>query len=192
MLFPGIIHFIGAVAFHIIRKSGKEPLDVSDSDRNRQRSGGFWESFDEFRTCHEQAKRTIKVEKPSFTTVALNNVTQFLILLHLLVGTIIFSSCQFLRLFDAIPVIGRYAISTLVCRFISVYELRGMSDKLEVGFPDSSVQDESISIKGRCPIGKCGLDSQEQRPRPESTGGDVSKPIANQSSQYTVLQRLGR
>lgn len=45
-------------------------------------------------------------------------------------GTMIFSSLLFLRITDALPVIFRYALSAIICRFVSRYEVAGMSERL--------------------------------------------------------------
>ena len=59
-------------------------------------------------------------------TVFLNETTGFLVFLHLAVGTLIFSSLQFISVIDAMTVIARYIASGLVCRIILMQELDGL------------------------------------------------------------------
>jgi hypothetical protein len=134
VLAPGSIHLVGAAAFHKIHKAVRNPSPSPESLPNggHARVRRFWHSFKEFTTCYKHTQRTIEAEAPGFVTIMLNNFAQVLVILHILVGTIIFSSCQFLRFIDAVPVIARYAASSLVCRFINAYELRGMHARLVV------------------------------------------------------------
>jgi hypothetical protein len=134
------IHLLGAVAFHKIPKS-VEQLNSTGlptasltflPSKTRRRFPNFSHPWDEFKTCYGNAERRIQAQPPNLIPIILNNLAQMLVVLHILIGTIIFSSCQFLRFTDAIPVIARYAASSLVCRFINVYELRGMNARLVV------------------------------------------------------------
>jgi hypothetical protein len=129
VLFPGLIHLIAAITFRRIPKfehGGRCP---------GQRV--HW-SIEELMPCHTQAKLTIEVQPPNETTIVLNDATQVLVIFHITLGTIIFSSCQFLRLADVVPVILRYSVSGIVCRFITVYELRGMSSTLDIDYTQYS------------------------------------------------------
>jgi hypothetical protein len=134
VLVPGFIHLLGAVAFHTIHKALKTPSSSprTHPDGDHDQVDRFWHSFNEFTTCYGYAPRTIAAETPRLLPIILNNIAQALVVLHILVGTIIFSSCQFLRFMDAVPVIAKYATSSLVCRFINAYELRGMNARLAV------------------------------------------------------------
>ena len=53
-------------------------------------------------------------------------LTSTVVILHVIYGTAILSSTLFVSALDALGVIGQFLGSTLVCRAILTYELRGM------------------------------------------------------------------
>ena len=59
----------------------------------------------------------------------------------------LFSSLLPLRFVDAVPLIFRYALSVLVCRLISAYELAGMSETLKVRYAEE--REEGNKEEGR-------------------------------------------
>jgi hypothetical protein len=105
-------------------------------------------------------------------------------------GTIIFSSCQFLRFMDAIPIIARYAASALVCRFINTYELRGMNAKLMVEVWDHDTQHNTVIATG-VPAGDTSRTvSHHQTPRDQSSG-NLSKNSESQLKQHVATKDAG-
>lgn len=70
--------------------------------------------------------------------------------IHVIFGTLAFSSMQFISVKDAFGVIGRYTASVIVCRVIVMYELSGLrsaTDTVNEGpFEDDSL-DPSAGIK---------------------------------------------
>jgi hypothetical protein len=128
VLFPGLIHILGAISFRRIPKSERA------SEDSGQRM--HW-SIQELLPCHAQEKLRVEVDLPDTTTMMLNNVAQFLAVFHVVVGILIFSGCQFLRMTDAVPLIWRFCVSALMCRFIYIYELRGMSCTLDIDYRSS-------------------------------------------------------
>jgi hypothetical protein len=80
----------------------------------------------------------VVVDSPDSITMILNNAAQCLVVFHIMIGTLIFSGCQFLRMTDAVPLIWRFSISALICRLINIYELRGMSSTLDIKYKSSS------------------------------------------------------
>lgn len=45
---------------------------------------------------------------------------------HLVFGTLVFSSLMFIATLDATKIVLRYMVSGLLCRFVLLYELSGM------------------------------------------------------------------
>jgi len=65
-------------------------------------------------------------------------------------GTMIFSSLLFLRITDAVPVIFRYALSAIICRFINQYELAGMSERLDYEYVKQDPIPTADSLETDC------------------------------------------
>lgn len=59
-------------------------------------------------------------------------------ILHIILGTLVFSSVLFISTQDATLVVAQYLASTLVCRAVLIYELRGLSETVLVREWDSS------------------------------------------------------
>jgi len=161
VLFPGLIHTLAAVAFYQIPKSVKEPIPPSRLNETGWRLRRLRQSSDEFTSCQAHDKRAIIARSPALKTLLLNNIAQLLVVFHVTLGTIIFSSCQFLRFRDAVPVIARYALSALVCRFINAYELRGMSNTLQVEYETHPVKRKTAAQTLPNTIPSNGLPEQQ-------------------------------
>jgi hypothetical protein len=158
VLFPGLIHLLGVISFWRIPKS----------QRGREGSNErlHW-IIEELQLCHAQTRLSIEVQSPDSTTIMLNNIAQSLVAFHVMVGTLIFSGCQFLRMTDAVPLILRFSVSALMCRFINIYELRGMSRTLDI-------DDTRHPDGGRAPRPVRGI----QQPRPvASIPGQLSSNL---------------
>lgn len=190
VLFPGLIHVIAAAAFHRIPKSVKQPGQTSEQDEMGWRRRPFWGSFDELRACHAHTKRTIIAGSPGLMTLVLNNVAQFLVVIHIVLGSVIFSSCQFLRFVDAIPVILRYTLSTLVCQFINAYELHGMSETLQVELECMEHTTKKKTTDHTYPGTSSGQDFPEQQLRSDKVPAGVSVHPRGQPSQLQATQQL--
>jgi hypothetical protein len=192
VLLPGLIHVLAAAAFFRIPKSVKEPGQPLRPNETGWRLRRLWESSDEFRTCQAHNKRTIIARSPSLMTLVLNNIAQILVVFHIILGTIIFSSCQFLRFRDAIPVIARYAISAIVCRFINVYELRGMSNTLQVEYETHPVKGKTAAQILPRTIPSNGLLEQQSPLDQASADNSVSlgsRPLEPQTTQQLGIQQ---
>ncbi|OCL11449.1 hypothetical protein AOQ84DRAFT_437698 [Glonium stellatum] len=59
-------------------------------------------------------------------TVFFNQAAGLMSFLHILFGTLVFSSLMFIATLDAMNVIARYLISGLACKLVVAYELNGM------------------------------------------------------------------
>jgi hypothetical protein len=189
VLLPGLIHVLAALAFYRIPKSVKEPSQPLRPHETSSRLRRLWESSDEFRTCQAHNKRTIIAGSPDLMTLVLTAIAQLLVVFQIILGTTIFSSCQFLRFRDAIPVIARYALSAIVCRFINVYELRGMSNTLQVEY-------ETHSLKGKVaaqllPETMPCKDLLEQRSPLDQVSADISISLGSQPLQPQPTQQSG-
>ena len=73
---------------------------------------------------------------------------------HILFGTLILASMLFISLSDAVGIVGRYVLSTVVCRLVLEFELVGMSqDRVRVvglgapnGLHSSSIELDELNV----------------------------------------------
>ncbi|KAJ5605559.1 hypothetical protein N7510_008340 [Penicillium lagena] len=78
---------------------------------------------------HEKLELTWKPE--SYLFVAISWWTSLLTVVHLIWGTVVFSSIQFIGYMDCIPLIARFMGSAVICRAILMFELAGMRNALQ-------------------------------------------------------------
>jgi hypothetical protein len=105
VLVPSGIHVLGAASFRCTPKS------ITKSS-----SGGV-------------DKDVINVSPPTAWTLLLNMFALGSVTTHVVFGTLVFSSLLFLTVMDALRVVLQYVLSTVVCRFVSQFELMLMSEK---------------------------------------------------------------
>ncbi|KAK0721784.1 hypothetical protein B0T26DRAFT_700281 [Lasiosphaeria miniovina] len=78
--------------------------------------------------------RTPKDENKLF--LVLSMLTSAATTSYTIFGFLCFASIQFISVYDALIVIGRYTVSVVVCRFIALYELSGLANVVEDGDND--------------------------------------------------------
>lgn len=81
---------------------------------------------EEFNLCahHSKAQLTLHPETNSF--ILFSWLTSMGTILHIIFGTLVFSSMLFIASGDAVIVVGRLLASTAVCRVILMFEISGM------------------------------------------------------------------
>jgi len=130
VLIPGCIHIIGAVAFRMTPMRREQATALSNTllpATNAAKDVSLDSPGNKLR-----APVVIIAQPPTPWTLVLNSVAVGFSLGHAVYGTLVFSSLLFLMVSDAVPVIFRYASSSLLCRFINQYELALMSEEYEV------------------------------------------------------------
>lgn len=72
-----------------------------------------------------ETKGTVKflVSQESLLCAGLSAVVSIFIALHIILGTLVFSSMLFISVRDCIPVLGRFLASLIICRIVLIYEL---------------------------------------------------------------------
>lgn len=108
VLIPSIIHVFGVASFWCTPKK----IDNSSSE------GGD--------------KVVIKAYPPTVWTLLLNLLAVSCVTVHIIFGTLVFSSLLFLTVLDALRVVVQFALSAVTCRIISQYELILMSERYMV------------------------------------------------------------
>ncbi|KAL7793059.1 hypothetical protein V8C37DRAFT_111206 [Trichoderma ceciliae] len=108
VLIPSVIHVFGAISFRLTPKKSE----------NSSSGGGD--------------KHEIKVSPPTASTLLFNIVAVSCVSVHIMFGTLAFSSLLFLTVLDAVRVVVQFALSAMVCRFIGQYELMLMSERYSV------------------------------------------------------------
>ena len=122
-------HGISASAFYFSRSMRAE-RKANQQQRKEENTAGIWRARfkREATICAAKRRRGYlehREEEP-FWVIALNLLSVMLGLGLLIFGTLLFSSLLFVGIIDAVGVIFQYFISTVVCRVIMVFELRGI------------------------------------------------------------------
>jgi hypothetical protein len=129
-LAPILIYFAVCVPYHFtsvaafFRAACEEP-SVSGAKENRPKWTSFWR-LETALSSNQQKCEMSDIPAMSKTVSGLLNLGFALGLIHMIVGTVIFSSLLFISAVDTLPVILRYAVSAAVCRGILAFELGGM------------------------------------------------------------------
>ncbi|KAK5138136.1 hypothetical protein LTR08_004831 [Meristemomyces frigidus] len=144
-----VVHFMGAGAVWLrLRLSNTAPgIDNPDRPyilevlrREFQLSGS-----------HDGTK--LEYKKESYWFVALSWSTSLGTVLHIIFGTLMFSSTIFISTRDALYVSAQYLGSTLVCRMILMFEISGLRTVVEVGeteYKDRTDEEETlVPVQGK-------------------------------------------
>ncbi|KAB8273842.1 hypothetical protein BDV30DRAFT_238369 [Aspergillus minisclerotigenes] len=117
-----IIHILGAIAVNrrirIVELSADPPVTFLRKARRRV--------SEEFRLSADQAKASLTFKQQSYTFICTSWCTSTGTILHLIYGTLTFSSIVFISTQDALGVVARYLASTIICRVILMFEIHGM------------------------------------------------------------------
>ncbi|OAL32871.1 hypothetical protein AYO20_07662 [Fonsecaea nubica] len=118
------VHFFGTWSVHCrtrisIRPSEKPPT-------------GLWQMLCAEFTPSASRKQAaqLEIKEETYLYIFLSWFTATGTVLHIVYGTLVFSSLIFISTSDATAVVGRYLASTLVCRVIVMYELSGLREVL--------------------------------------------------------------
>ncbi|KAE8418853.1 hypothetical protein BDV36DRAFT_294708 [Aspergillus pseudocaelatus] len=117
-----ILDILGAIAVKL-RIRIDEPSD--DSPITRLGKSRRWVG-QEFRLSADQAKASVTFKRQSYAFVCISWCTSTGTILHLIYGTLTFSSIVFISTQDALGVVARYLASTIICRVILMFEIHGM------------------------------------------------------------------
>jgi hypothetical protein len=129
-LLPVAIHAFAVVGFFLSRRmyeeNGLQTTPSSPISRSRTWTSRFFRSEVTSYVEVKLAKRKKRFVRPRMITLYFYNLAAFASILHLIMGTAVFSSLLYIGVVDAIRLLLRYAASALACRFIVCYELGGL------------------------------------------------------------------
>ncbi|KAI2602618.1 hypothetical protein GGR54DRAFT_494659 [Hypoxylon sp. NC1633] len=150
VLVPAFLHLLAVISFWVT------PRGISRIAKGRRNSSGLMSPPEraktdtyalqkrhinqvsiQYDTAPRDDRLVLYTERPSLWTLALQYIATGCAVGHVLYGTMVFSTLMFLMVSDAVPVIMRYALSAVVCRTISRYELAVMSQKYRVEYVDT-------------------------------------------------------
>lgn len=95
----------------------------------------------------DQEEATLEYLKESYYFVVLSWCVSTGTVLHVMHGTLVFSSILFISTQDALKVAAQYVASTLVCRMILMFELSGMSGVIKA--EDTGGQHVYVAAQGK-------------------------------------------
>jgi hypothetical protein len=87
---------------------------------------------EEFQLTARQWSATVHYKQEAYSFIFCSWCTSTGAVLHIMYGTLVFSSILFISAQDAMQVAARYLSSTLMCRIILKMEIRGMCSTIEI------------------------------------------------------------
>ncbi|KFY48430.1 hypothetical protein V495_01344 [Pseudogymnoascus sp. VKM F-4514 (FW-929)] len=87
---------------------------------------------EEFQLTARQSPATLHSQQEGYLFILCSWCTSTGAVLHIMYGTLVFSSILFISAQDAIKVAARYLCSTLICRIILKFEIIGMRGVMEI------------------------------------------------------------
>lgn len=128
------IHLFGSLSVHLRVKIIPIGPDMSTSRRDR-----LWHRILRDRILREitpsaaRGKAKLVFKDETYTYIFLAWFTCVGTVLHIICGTLIFSSILFISTSDAVTVVSRYLSSTLLCRAVLMFELSGLRQVVDEG-----------------------------------------------------------
>jgi hypothetical protein len=130
-ILPALIQAPAAVGFHLSRRRYEASgwLVLPSATRSSSFGGKLAHllraEFTPYAAVRLAAPKGKDV-KPRTTTIYLYNLAAFGNIIHLIIGTTVYSSLLYIGVIDAMILLIRYGASALVCRLIVCYELCGL------------------------------------------------------------------
>jgi hypothetical protein len=121
------VHIFGAIAVAMRIRI----YEISSEGLYRQRK--FMRVIrDEFKLSSNQPKATLDLTDETLWFLGVSWFTAFGTVVHIIFGTLVFSSILFITTLDAVRVVFQLLGSTCVCRAILMYELSGMRQAVTI------------------------------------------------------------
>jgi len=125
------VHFFGT--WSVYCRTG-----ISTKPDDGKTPGGLWQVLRaEFTPSASRQGANLEIKEETYLYVFLSWFTATGTVLHIVYGTLVFSSLIFISTSDATAVVARYLASTLVCRAIVMFELSGLREVLSDRAKDS-------------------------------------------------------
>lgn len=84
----------------------------------------------EFQLNCQRAHFDVEIRQETYRFIFLSWCTSIGVILHIVAGTVVFSSILFISTQDALGVLGRYLASTIICRAISMFEINSLKARV--------------------------------------------------------------
>jgi hypothetical protein len=153
-IFPVVIHLVGAGSWYL-SNTMKAVRNVGESNK---RSNWIRRLRNEYRLCSMREDRSYLEQEQKISpnsdgrvTIMMNQAADIMSFVHMIFGTLTFASSTFIGTLDSVTVIGRYYISTLICRLILVGELGGIT-YAERQSHSSTQEDELLATEARIKV----------------------------------------
>ncbi|KIW24268.1 uncharacterized protein PV07_09995 [Cladophialophora immunda] len=117
------VHFFGTWSVYCRTRISIKPDEKTPA--------GLWQMISaEFTPSASRQGADLEIKEETYLYIFLSWFTATGTVLHIVYGTLVFSSLIFISTSDATAVVARYLASTLVCRAIVMYELSGLREVL--------------------------------------------------------------
>jgi hypothetical protein len=127
------VHLFGTLSVHI-----RVRIVTGGSDVNTSRRGRLWRGIlREFIPSAAQEDAELEIKNETYLYIVLAWFTSTGTVLHIIYGTLLFSSLLFISTSDAVVVVLRYLLSTWACRAMVMFELSGLRQVLDRQKEDS-------------------------------------------------------
>ncbi|KIW66519.1 hypothetical protein PV04_05847 [Phialophora macrospora] len=137
------VHFFGTWSVYL-----RTRIVLLEPNVNRSWIQQIWRRIcAEFTPSAAREVARLEIRDETYAYIFLSWFTSILTVLHIVYGTLVFSSILFISTSDAVTVVARYLSSTLVCRAIVMYELSGLRQVLSQGRSGSHGGPEFIPMQ---------------------------------------------
>jgi hypothetical protein len=163
------VHFFGSWSVYLRIRIVTGESSVNISGRRR-----LWRRIlREFTPSAAREEAELEIKDETYAYIFLAWFTSMGTVLHIVYGTLLFSSILFISTGDAVIVVARYLSSTLVCRAMVMFELSGLRQVLD------RQEEGSRSGHGFMPLeeihGDIPLSDRQRRPRKEAVSSCVEE-----------------
>jgi hypothetical protein len=138
------VHFLGSVLFRLKANRASQPQE--EKAKNPSRYNSLWNGLkhiDSALLTHEPSLGIhIKWFPESKLSIAFNWIYSIMTVLHIIFGTILFSSLTFIGPKDATGVLARFVGSLLICRMILMYEVSIIRERYIYGLKEEAHNSE--------------------------------------------------
>lgn len=123
-----VVHLFGTLAVMLrVRLSSRSGDTISTTKDQVKRA-----ICREFKISCDQEPSKLEFRKESRLFIFISWFTSTGTVLHIIFGTVVFSSMLFISTQDALIVVGRYLASALICRIVLMFEVSGMRGVIKV------------------------------------------------------------
>ncbi|KAI1733655.1 hypothetical protein F4680DRAFT_454718 [Xylaria scruposa] len=132
-LFTLVIHTFGTLTVYLRVSLRFDSNPLETNWKRRPLVYGIWAKvYQEFKLSGHQSVAELRLRKETTWFLLFSWITSTGTIVHIIYGTIIFSGTLFIGTQDALLVVFRYFLSTVICRIILMMEISGMRHSTKV------------------------------------------------------------